>query len=186
MKTIVSGLAVGAALLASVAAASAQAPADEKLIGDWRVSCNGQAAQAPCQMLQIVANKTTGAQVMVVSVVYLPANDVHLMQIFLPLGASLPRGVELKGDCFNSPKLPFSRCEQGGCVVVLPLNKEGIQNLSKAGESTQVVFAFDGGKDVNVHMSLKGFADADENMAEQAKAKAKSAPPAQSAPSVIK
>ena len=184
MKTIVSGLAVSAALLACAATASAQAPADEKVIGDWRVSCNGQAAQAPCQMLQIVANKNTGAQVMVVSLVYLPANDVHLMQIFLPLGASLPRGVQIKGDNFTSPKLPFNRCEQSGCVVVLPLNKDGIQNLGKSGENTQVVFAFDGGKDLNVHMSLKGFADADESMAEQAKVKAKSAPPP--APSVIK
>lgn len=186
MKAIVSGLAFSAALLGLAASASAQtpaaAPAGEKLIGDWRISCTGP-AQAPCVMQQVIANKATGQQVMATSVIYLPSNGVHLLQIFLPLGVSIPRGVQIKSDSFTSPKLQFQACEpQGSCVVALPLNQESVTNLSRAGSNTQVVFAFDGGQDVLVRMSLNGFADADAYMAEQAKAKTKSAP---AAPSVI-
>jgi len=186
MKAIVSGLAFGAALLGFAASAWAQAPAaaaNEKTIGDWRISCTGP-AQAPCVMQQVIANKSTGQQIMAISVIYLPANDVHLLQIFLPLGVSIPRGVQIKGDNFASPKLNYAACEpqNSSCVVALPLNKESVDNLARSGNNTQVVFAFDGGQDVLVNIHLNGFADADAYMADQAKGKAKGAP---AAPSVI-
>lgn len=185
MKNIVLGsllFAAAAVLCASSASAQTAAPSEEKIIGDWRVHCGGP-AQTPCEMLQIVGNKNTGQQVMAISILYVAANDMHLMQVILPLGASIPRGAVIKSDNFTSPKLPFNRCEQIGCVIALPLNKQGIQNLSQKGPNTMVVFAFDGGKDISVGLSFNGFTDADNYMVEQVKAKAKNAPPA--APAVI-
>ena len=177
-----SGLLFGAAL-AGAAPAFAQTASDEKTIGDWRVHCGGP-AQTPCEMLQLVGNKTTGQQIMAISVIYIPANDIHLMQLILPLGAALPKGVVIKSDNFTSPKIVYNRCEQMGCVVALPLNKEAILNLSQKGPNTAVVFSLDGGKDINVRISFNGFTEADNYLVEQVKAKVKNTPPP-AAPGVI-
>ena len=185
MKTnLLGALFGGAAVLLAAAPALAQAADDGKVIGDWRVHCGGP-AQTPCEMLQIMANKQTGQQVMAVSILYIPANDVHLMRIILPLGAALPKGAVIKSDNFTSPKLPYTTCEQIGCVVALPLNKEGLQNLAQTGPNTMVVFSLDGGKDISIRMSFNGFMDADAYLVEQVKAKAKNLPAAPAAPAVI-
>lgn len=153
-----------------------------KTFGDWHVQCNGP-AQTPCQMIQAVGDKS-GRELMATSVAYLPAQDMHFMQIALPLGVSLPKGVVLKTDAFTTPNIPYSRCEQTGvCVVLLPLRKNDLDAIEHAGPNGTVTFALDGGKDINVRISFKGFADADNYMLAQVKSKGGKAPA--SSPSVI-
>jgi len=170
--------------------AMAQAPAapppapGQRAFGDWTVRCGGP-AQTPCEMVYGVVQKESGQQVLVVSLVYLPAREAQVMQIGVPLGVSIPKGLLMKSSAFTSGKLDFQRCDRNGCFVVMQINQETLDAFNSADpKGTITVYGDNDGKDVNLSMSFNGFAAANAYLIEQARARSKgAAPPA--APTVI-
>jgi invasion protein IalB len=179
-------LSSGAALAQAPAAAApaAQAPAGQpevKTIGDWIVRCFPINSPSPCDMFQEQDTKENRQRVVSVSIAFIPSLDRHAIQVAVPLEVSLPKGLVIQTDAFTSKPLPFRRCDRMGCYVEMPIDNAAIANLSKSGPNGKIKVVADNGKSVELNLSLKGFSAAHDSMAEQARAKAKAAPPAPAA-----
>jgi invasion protein IalB len=189
-SSLLLALSAGAALcaiaaLSSVAMAQTGPELDGKPtgIGDWTVRCYKVASPSPCEMYEELDDKNSRQRVLGMSIAYSPSNDRHLIQIAVPLGVSIPKGLVVQADSFTSPALHYRRCDRLGCYVEMVFDNSFIASLSKAGPKAIVKIVGDNGKDFDINLSLDGFAGAHDSMAEQAKQKAKNPPPA--APNVI-
>lgn len=177
-------LASGAAL-AQEAAQPAQAPAgrpEVKTIGDWLVRCFPITSPSPCDMFQELDDQRSRQRVLSFSIAHVPSLNRDGIQIGVPLEVSIPRGLVLVADNYTSPALKYRYCDRNGCFVQVPLDNAAIAALSKSGPEGKVRIFADGGKQYELRFSLKGFAAAHDAMVEQAKAKAKTPPPAAPAP----
>jgi len=195
---LISAVLVGATLLST--AALAQAPAastptpqasgsgavtDSKQVGDWTVRCFAVTSPSPCDMYQELQDQNSHQRVLSVSIAYVPSNDQHVMQIAVPLGVAIQKGVVIKTDSYASPSLPFRRCDQAGCYVEMLLGADQIAGFVKSGPQASVNIVADDNKSYALRFSLNGFAGAHDAMAALAKEKASgTAPgaPAASAP----
>lgn len=195
MKKILLGLAVtGAmALCASAAlaqdqppAAAPQTPTDVKGIGDWTVRCFSVVSTSPCEMYEEMDDKNTRQRILGISIAFIPSADRHLIQIAVPLGVSIPKGLVVQTDSFTSAPLHYRRCDRAGCYVEMVIDNNSIDSMSHSGPQGAIKIVADNGKPFDLRMSLNGFSGAHDAMAELAKQKAKTpaAPPA--APTVIK
>lgn len=180
-------LSAAAALCATTALAQTNAELDGKPtgIGDWTVRCFKVTSPSPCEMYEELQDKNSRQRVLGVSIAYSPANDRHLIQIAVPLGVSIPKGLVMKADGFTSPAFPYRRCDRAGCYVEMVFDNGYIASLSKSGPKGTVTIVGDNGKSFNINLSLDGFSGAHDSMVQQAKQKAKNPPPASSAPDVI-
>src|SRR6516164_4413416 len=90
---------------------------ETKAVGDWTVRCFPIKSPSPCDMFELLADKKNGNRVMSVSIAYVPQQDRHAIQIALPLGVALAKGVQLQSDTFSSPVMRYRRCDRAGCYV---------------------------------------------------------------------
>lgn len=169
------GLALSSAL--SGAAMAQQAPEtgrpEAKNIGDWTVRCFPIQSPSPCDMFQEQDYQKTGQRVLSISIAYVPSLDKHAIQISVPLDISIPKGIVLQTDTYTSPVLKYRRCDRSGCYVEMAVDNALVESLAKSGTEGKVNIAADNGKTYSLKFSLKGFAQAHDDMASQAKAKAK-------------
>jgi invasion protein IalB len=180
LRSLIAGLAAGALLAVSAAAQTAPdngggapiTPSETKPYGDWTVRCFPvQKSPSPCDMFELLANKKSGDRVMSVSIAYLPATDKHVIQIAVPLGVLIQKGVVLSSDNFTSPVLRYRRCDRGGCYVEMLFDNQAVNALaSSAGPAKIKVVAF-GGKSFEIPFSLTGFSDAHGAMTDLARKK---------------
>jgi invasion protein IalB len=185
IRSLIAGLAAGALLAVSAAAQSAPdnngggagggapiTPSETKPFGDWTVRCFPvQKSPSPCDMFELLANKKSGDRVMSVSIAYLPATDKHVIQIAVPLGVLIQKGVVLSSDNFTSPVLRYRRCDRGGCYVEMLFDNQAVNALaSSTGPAKIKVVAF-GGKSFEIPFSLTGFSDAHGAMTDLARKK---------------
>jgi invasion protein IalB len=105
------------------------------------------------------------------------------MQITVPLGVDIAKGVVINAGSFTSPVMPYRRCDQTGCYVEATIGKDLIDAFAKAGSDAKVKVVADGGKAFDFPFSFDGFAAAHDDMVAQNKAKATA--PDQAAPPVI-
>ena len=192
---IAGALALG---LLSLAAAAAQSPppaggraapvqpSESKPFGDWTVRCFPVNGPSPCDMFEMLANKTTQPRVLSVSIAYLPAGDKHVIQIAVPLGVLIPKGLVLASDTYTSPTLHYRRCDRGGCYVEMLIDNQAIMSLAAATGPAKIRIFAEGGKQFEIPLSMNGFADAHGAMADLARKKtakpADATPPAPGAP----
>jgi invasion protein IalB len=183
---LISATLVGAALLPSAVlaqdaqaqptptaqATGAGAVTDSKQVGDWTVRCFAVTSQSPCDMYQELQDQTSHQRVLSVSIAYVPSNDQHVMQIAVPLGVAIPKGLVIKTDSYASPALPYRRCDQAGCYVEMLLGNDQIAGFVKSGPQATVNIASDDGKSYALRFSLNGFSGAHDAMAALAKQKA--------------
>jgi invasion protein IalB len=177
-------LSVLAGLMLVSGAALAQAPAssttpgkpDIKEIGDWSVRCFPIESPSPCDMYEELDNKNTRQRVLSVSIAYIPSMDRHAIQISVPLGVALAKGVVIQTDNFTSAPLHYRQCDRSGCFVQMLLDNSAIDSLTKSGPEAKIKIVADGGKPFDLRFSLNGFAAAHDSMVAQAKQKAKAAP----------
>ena len=169
-----------AALVSSAAVAQAPAaapaappPPEVKSVGDWLVRCYPNQAQSPCDMYQQQNDAKSNQRVLAVSIAYIPHLDKHAIQISVPLGVSITRGVTILAGSYTSPAMPYRRCDRAGCYVEMLLDNSVIDQLTHAGDSALIKVAADDGKNYELKLSLNGFTAAHDSMSEQAKAKAK-------------
>ncbi|HXR95355.1 MAG TPA: invasion associated locus B family protein [Rhizomicrobium sp.] len=170
-----SALISGAALAQAPAAAPAAPPPppEVKNIGDWAVRCFPSQTQSPCDMYQQQNDAKSGQRVLAVSLAYIPHVDKHAIQISVPLGVSIPRGVVIQAGSYTSPVMPYRRCDRAGCYVEMLIENPVVDQLSHAGDNALIKLTADDGKNYELKLSLNGFSAAHDSMTEQAKAKAK-------------
>jgi len=101
-----------------------------------------------------------------------PSGDKHVIQIAVPLGVLIQKGLVLSSDAYTSPQLHYRRCDRGGCYVEMLLPPDAIGALAAAqtGQAKITVYA-DAGKAFEIPFSLKGFNDAHGAMQDLARKK---------------
>ena len=189
------GAACGVLLACGAAFAQDQAPAggdagqqqaakqpEVKTIGDWMVRCFPITSPSPCDMYEELVEPRSRQRMLSISIAYVPSLDKHGIQINVPLEVSIPKGLTIVTDSYTSPVMPYRFCDRTGCVVQAPIDNAAIEAIAKSGAEGKVRVFADSGKQFDIKFFLKGFSAAHDSMAEQAKAKAKSAPAQAAAP----
>jgi invasion protein IalB len=151
-----------------------QAPAgpnETKVIGDWTVRCFAAKSASPCDMFQLLADKRSGRRVLSLSIAYLPAQDKHIIQISLPLGVALAKGIVVSTNAYTSPTLHYRRCDRGGCYVEGLVDNSTVDALARSTANSQVQFTAYGGRPYELKFSLNGFAEAHNTMSDLARAR---------------
>ena len=176
-------LAAVAALLLSFGTAAAQPqpaaapgsaplqPSETKSFGDWTVRCYPIASPSPCDMYELLANKQNNQRVMSLSIAYLPAGDKHVIQVAVPLGILIPKGLVIESDTYTSPTLRYRRCDRGGCYVEMLFDTAAVNALATASGPAKIKIVADNGKVFEIPFSLKGYADAHGAMVDLARKK---------------
>jgi invasion protein IalB len=159
--------------------AAAQAPqfSINQNVGDWVVRCVQTTVKspAPCEVLQVTVNKDNKQRLSSLSIAYVPSRDAYAMQVVVPTGVSLAKGLIL-GPSPNG--LKFTRCERDGCYVEAVIDNSMITNLSKAGKSTNIaVVAYGKTDQIKFPVSLTGFNEAMDRMKTYSKDRAVALPP---------
>ena len=164
-------LSIAPALAQDAGGAPAPAgPTDSKQFGDWLVRCFAVKSPSPCDMFELLANKQTKQRIMSVSIAYIPAGDRHVIQIAVPLGVLIQKGLVLATESYTSPVWHYRRCDRGGCYVEMLLQPDAVGALTGGTQAKVTIYA-EGGKEFNVPFSLKGFADAHGAMTDLARKK---------------
>ena len=167
----------------SVALAQQAAPAqmpkpDVKTVDDWMVRCYPVQSVSPCDVFQEQDDRRSGQRVLSISLAFVPSMNRHIIQVTVPLDVSIPKGVTMQSDTYTSPAMKFRMCTRDGCFVQTAVNNDLVEALARSSGTGKLNVVGDNGKNYALTFSLKGFAQAHDDMVSQAKAKAKS-PPAQ-------
>jgi len=155
--------------------APAAAAAGPKHYGDFIVRCATAKSVAPCDMYEERGNKQTGQRLIGFSIGYMPSASRYIMQLAVPLGVAIDKGVTITSGALTSPAMPYRRCDQAGCYVEAPIDKSLIDVFTKMGSDARVKVTADGGKVYSYTFSFDGFSPAHDDMVSENKAKA--APP---------
>jgi invasion protein IalB len=160
-------------------------PSETKTFGDWMVRCYPVASPSPCDMYELLANKQNNQRVMSLSIAYLPSGDKHVIQVAVPLGVLIPKGLVIESDTFTSQLLRYRRCDRGGCYVEMVFDNGAVNALATATGPAKVKIVAEGGKVFEIPFSLNGYADAHGAMVDLARKKTAGKPaeaPAPAAP----
>ena len=172
-------LAVAAPVFAAAAVKSAEgasqagAKPEVNFYGDWSVRCFPIKSISPCDMLFATVRKDSGLRITSISIAYVPSKDVFLMQVAVPLGIDLAKGVVMSAGQYTTAKLIVRRCDASGCFVETSVGRDVIEGLSQnADQGGHLNVVAYGGKPVSLPVSLKGFDAAYQAMVTDAKEKA--------------
>jgi invasion protein IalB len=166
---------------AAAAAAAGQPPAQQfsinQSVGDWVVRCVQTTIKspAPCEVMQTTVNQDTKQRISSFSMAYVPSRDAYAMQVVVPTGVALAKGLQL-GTQLNNVK--FNRCERDGCYVEIVIPPDAVAALSAQGKSTTIKVSSYGpeGKEIPLPVSLTGFPEALDRMKGLAKDRAVALP----------
>ncbi len=172
---------VALALAAGSAQAQGNAPAapakpEQKQFDDWQVRCFPIQSPSPCDMFQEVANPQRNQRILAISIAYVPSMDRYALQVTVPLGVSLPKGLSMQTDSYTSPTLHYRRCDRDGCYVETGVDKTMIEGIAKSSPDAKAKVNITGdsnGKNVGITFFLKGFAAAHDDMVSESRVKAK-------------
>lgn len=170
---------VFAAALAVIGAAAQDdaPPGGEPLLTtyqSWALRCVPRENAAPCDIVQTLNDRETGAQVMAISLAYSAADALTAVQVIAPLGVHLPKGLTMVAGPVTAPGVRFTRCELAGCFVEGRLGEDVLGAMQTA-ETLKLTFGLSADDDVTLDVDLAGFADA--YAALVAETVARSAPP---------
>ena len=155
-------------------------PEVTKQHGDWLVRCYPVTSPSPCDMFELLAQKKSGNRVMSVSFAFAPKANRYVVQIAVPLGVELGKGLTIKAADYASPALQFRRCDRGGCYIEGVTDAGMLDALGQNGGQARASIVSTEGKTLDINFSLNGFAEARADMTDLAKQKAKEPPaPAQ-------
>jgi len=133
-------------------------------VGDWVVRCvaAGVKSPAPCEVLQSTVNKDNKQRISSFSIAYVPSRDTYAMQIVVPTGVALAKGLAL-GPTLKGIK--FTRCERDGCYVESLLDNAAVTSISGAGKATTIgVVGYGKDTEIKLPVSLTGFPEAMDRM----------------------
>jgi invasion protein IalB len=177
---------LAAALLLTATGSQAQTPpadpantfAVSEMIGDWTIRCVRVASPAPCDILQVASQQETQRRVLLVSIGYVPSQNLYAMQIVVPLAVALSKGMTIPAGDASLQNLRFSRCERDGCYVEGQLPDATVTALRGIESTTINIFAYGNEQPANLPLSLNGFGMAIDRLQREARQRATN-PPAQ-------
>ncbi len=150
-------LITGAAALAPPAAFSLE---DGQEFKDWSARCETPkgAEQERCYIFQrLVTKKDDGyLPVLHVLVGYITADGKPGLFATVPLGVSLPQGLQIRVDGGEPIRFGYSHCNNQGCLGALALSDDLIAKM-KAGKEAMITFHAGTEQPVSIRVSLKGF-----------------------------
>ena len=127
---------------------------------DWTVVCTSGEQGRICVMSQQQRKSDTGQLVLAAELGAVPGGEVR-GSLVLPFGLRLADGLTLQiDDGPASQPLPFSTCLPAGCIVQVSFDAATVKALRAAAAVKLVAKAHDGGGDVLLGLSLKGFSAA--------------------------
>jgi len=138
--------------------ANAQDKIGGKQFKDWTVACEKQpdGAKERCFLFQNIVTKNERQRILHVAVGYLAADGRAAAILTLPLGISLPPGVDFRIDSGETKHLILERCDKNGCRAGLVLENVLVAAM-KRGEKIQVQFQDAARRAIEVPVSLAGF-----------------------------
>ncbi|HEY4264049.1 MAG TPA: invasion associated locus B family protein [Micropepsaceae bacterium] len=145
-------------------------------VGDWVVRCVQTTVKspAPCEVMQTTVNKDNKQRISAFSLAYVPSRDAYAVQVVVPTGVALSKGLQL-GTALNGAK--FNRCERDGCYVEMLLDNAAVASISGAGKSTTIgVVGYGQANEIKLPVSLTGFPEALDRMKGYAKDRAVALP----------
>jgi invasion protein IalB len=149
-------------------------------VGDWVVRCGKIEVKspAPCDVIQVSVNKDTKQRITSFSLAYVPSRDAYAMQIVVPTGVALGKGMTLVAGAHSMNGVKFSRCERDGCYVEMLVDNATIQALSTAGKTTNLtVVSYGKFNEIKLPVSLNGFPEAIDRMKSFSRDRAIALPP---------
>jgi len=132
-------------------------------VGDWAVRCAQTAVKspAPCDVIQLTVNQDTKARIMSFSLAFVPSRDTYAMQVIVPTGVALQRGMTVAAGDRALQGVKYTRCERDGCYVEALVDGAAVTALSAPGVTTNVaVVGYGQTNIVTLPISSNGFADA--------------------------
>ena len=131
---------------------------DGDAFGNWRISCelNEQVGRQGCFLVQNVVLREGGQRVMQFAIGFVDETPEPIALLSLPLGISLPPGVQMQIDEREARRIAIERCEPNGCRAGMKLNDEILGGL-RAGNQISVTFYDAERQPIEVPLSLDGF-----------------------------
>ena len=159
---------------AGPAPAAAATAAGPKRFGEFVVRCAAGKSVAPCDLYEERGDKNTGQRVIGFSIGFMPSASRYIMQVAVPLGVDVAKGMTITDGKFTSPVLPYRRCDRTGCFSEVAIDKSLVDAFGKMGSDAKIKVIADGGKIYDFTFSFDGFSAAHEDMVAQNRAKATS------------
>ena len=162
LRPLFVALAAALALVSQLAMpANGQAQSNQQTseaIKDWTLNCaTPQGAPAEqCILVQDRLNPENQQPIMQIAVGFWGPERHRGLIITLPLGVTLPQGIQLEVDDTVIRKAPYVTCAPNGCQAHMPLDDALLQSM-KSGQQGKIVFANARGQAVPVAFSLSGF-----------------------------
>jgi invasion protein IalB len=130
---------------------------DVQVFKDWFLRC-GQTPQGDerCVLFQDLVDQNSQQPLMQIAVGLWGPEKLRGVILTVPLGVTLPPGLEISIDEQAITRAPFFQCAQNGCQSRLPLNDELLAKM-RAGQSGTVAFADGNGRVIPIPFSLQGF-----------------------------
>jgi invasion protein IalB len=152
-------------------------PSETKQFGDWLVRCYPVKSPSPCDMFELLANKQNQQRILSISIAYVPTSDKHVIQIAVPLGVLIQKGLVMASDAYTSPVLHYRRCDRAGCYVEMLMQSDAVNALT-TGTGPGKITVYASGRAFEIPFSLKGFNDAHGAMQDLARKKTQAPAPA--------
>lgn len=144
---------------ASTASRPSGARLTEDKFRDWSLQCIVNAsATPPCQIIYRLMSSDHKQVALVLSLALYPKNSPRL-QMALPLGFSIPRGVHIAFGQDYSLTAQISRCTIQGCLIEGEGQAKMIDAMLKAKGGTASVYNMQG-SEIRLPISLDGFSAA--------------------------
>jgi invasion protein IalB len=123
--------------------------------GSWTTECMGKATKSNCQ---VIVRSAVGDQIALVLGIARPVADGARMQMAVPLGLAINKGVTIKIGAY-SESFKISRCTAQGCLVEGEAPQPLIDALGKGANGSATIFSSDG-RSIRLPLPAKSFAEA--------------------------
>lgn len=122
----------------------------------WTVNCAEENGQKLCAMSQSL-NLQNQSGLLLRMELQRGQQDEASGIIVVPFGLDIGKGISLSIDGGPRWNLPMRTCQNFGCVVPVTVGPEMVEQLKKSGAIQITLYTLDGGKTLEVPVSLAGF-----------------------------
>jgi invasion protein IalB len=129
---------------------------------DWALICDKPqgAPRDICFVFQQITMNNSTQRLLLTRVGQAGPDGASTLNFTLPLGSRLASGMAMKVDDNTQIQAGFQVCLADGCQAVYPLDAGILQQMSNGKQAIVGLIDHGNGQQVNINMSLKGFAAA--------------------------
>ena len=152
-------------LTQSLLATSPDAKTSKEFFQDWQLNCVEKGELKNCSVSQTLRTQK-GATAAVINASYV--NGEIILEFGMPLMMDLTKSVTVKVDGDNLAKYAYNTCNAQACFVVRK-DDEKLLSAFRKGDEAQLTLKSYAGQNVQMNVSLKGFAAAINKLKERSK-----------------